>query len=215
MESAHHFSSKPDCTSTAEVPSLILRTALRWLMFSAPVRFLQGALVILVLLHASQLRSLEMSKDIVLPRHHFLQDVPNLTHENCLRVCTLMLTLLRPLEFLWSPPTILADRATGFPVLDRCPCYHLLMFRNFGTGLPVLDCVYFDVVRSLELEEPVDNPGTTIGTSISVFALHFPAVVNKVWFLTTCPLIGTSVIFTECSKRQHRGRILEGLYCHE
>ena len=28
MESAHHFSSRPDCTSTADVPSFILRTAL-------------------------------------------------------------------------------------------------------------------------------------------------------------------------------------------
>ena len=28
MESAHHFSSRPDCNNTADVPSLILRTAL-------------------------------------------------------------------------------------------------------------------------------------------------------------------------------------------
>ena len=27
-DSAHHFSSRPDCNSTAEVPSLILRTTL-------------------------------------------------------------------------------------------------------------------------------------------------------------------------------------------
>ena len=35
MESAHHFSSKPDCSSTADVPSFILRTAL----FSSTVCF--------------------------------------------------------------------------------------------------------------------------------------------------------------------------------
>ena len=28
MESAHHFSSNPDCGNTAEVPSFTLRTAL-------------------------------------------------------------------------------------------------------------------------------------------------------------------------------------------
>ena len=28
MESAHHLSSRPDCNNTAEVPSLVLRTAL-------------------------------------------------------------------------------------------------------------------------------------------------------------------------------------------
>ena len=33
MESAHHFSSKPDCNSPAEVPSLILRTALSTIPF--------------------------------------------------------------------------------------------------------------------------------------------------------------------------------------
>ena len=81
--------------------------------------------------------------------------------------------------------TILADRATSFPVLDRCPHCHPLIARNRATGLPVLDGLYFDVVWSLgldvessvescgndfrdvlvvELEELVDNPGTTIGT---------------------------------------------------
>ena len=48
-------------------------------------------------------------------------EVPNLIHEKCLRVCPVMLTLLRPQDFLWSPPTILAIRATSFPVSDRCP----------------------------------------------------------------------------------------------
>ena len=33
MESAHHFSSKPDCNVTADVPSLILRTTLSAILF--------------------------------------------------------------------------------------------------------------------------------------------------------------------------------------
>ena len=33
MESAHHFSSNPDCNNTAEVPSLIIRTALSIIPF--------------------------------------------------------------------------------------------------------------------------------------------------------------------------------------
>ena len=37
MESAHHFSSRPDCNSTADVPSLILRTALITNRHSFPI----------------------------------------------------------------------------------------------------------------------------------------------------------------------------------
>ena len=33
MESAHHFSSRPDCNNTADVPSFTLRTALSAIPF--------------------------------------------------------------------------------------------------------------------------------------------------------------------------------------
>ena len=64
-------------------------------------------------------------------------EVPKLTHEKCLLVSPLMLTLFRPQDFLWNPTTIPANRETSFPVPDRCPNYHLSVARNRATGLPV------------------------------------------------------------------------------
>ena len=51
-----------------------------------------------------------------------------------------------------------------------------------------------------ELEELVDRPGTTNGTSFSV--LHFIRLsfFDELWFLTTGPLVGISVIFAEFSE---------------
>ena len=44
-------------------------------------------------------------------------------------------------------------------------------------------------VLALELEEPVDNPGTTIGTQFSRVALDSFAICGRLWFLATGPLI--------------------------
>ena len=68
-------------------------------------------------------------------------------------------------------------------MLDRSFHFRLLIVESRTTGLPILDCLYFDVVWLLglgaavkpcdndrghvlvgELEESVENPRTTIGT---------------------------------------------------
>ena len=51
-----------------------------------------------------------------------------------------------------------------------------------------------------ELEGLVDNLGTTMGTSPSV-ALYYPSVFNQMWFVSTGPLKGISMIFAEFPKR--------------
>ena len=38
---------------------------------------------------------------------------------------------------------------------------------------------------SLELEEPVNNPGTRVGTTLSVFKQNSFATFGQLWFLTT------------------------------
>ena len=63
----------------------------------------------------------EVSKDTVRPQIPLLQDVANLNQGKCLRVCPLMPTLLRLQDCLRSPPTTLANLATGFPVPVGCP----------------------------------------------------------------------------------------------
>ena len=52
----------------------------------------------------------------------------------------------------------------------------------------------------LEEEEPVAEPGTTIGPPFSVLRYIRSAIVDEMWFLTTGPLTGISVIFAEFSK---------------
>ena len=59
----------------------------------------------------------------------------------------------------------------------------------------------FGDVLAVELEEPVDDPGTTIGTKASVLHWMFLSFKNEVWFLTTGPLKGISVIFADFTKR--------------
>ena len=111
-----------------------------------------------------------------------LSRVLDLLREKNLRLCPLAPELFRPRDSLWIPPNQ-ADRATGLPVLRRCP--HLYFGCRFfwvlETGRPVLDfwlrvtagrnaesttSCGNDVadVLVVELDEPVDNPGTTIGT---------------------------------------------------
>ena len=73
----------------------------------------------------------------------------------------------------------------------------LLLLRVFaGAGvessrIESCDTDFQDVVVA-ELEDPVDKPGTTIGTEFSVLRCIFLPFSNKMWFLTTGPHIGTS-----------------------
>ena len=121
-------------------------------------------------------------------------DVPILDTEMCLRVCPVVPTLLHLLDFLWSPPTTLASLATGLPVPVRVSLFIFLFLVSVGSrdwflsgellglrrrvvaGLDeessVVSCGN-DVGDALavELEEPVGNPGTTIGALFSVLHL--------------------------------------------
>ena len=64
--------------------------------------------------------------------------------------------------FLW-----LLDLATGFP-MPECLYCHLVLLLNGGVPSGV-SCSYdVEDVLALELEESVDDPGTTIGTKFSV-----------------------------------------------
>ena len=77
----------------------------------------------------------------------------------------------------------------------------LVLRRRTVAGLDEESSVVFcghDVRDALavKMEEPVDNPGTTIGIVFSV--LHWLSVnFDKKWFLTTGPLKRQSVIFAE------------------
>ena len=51
-----------------------------------------------------------------------------------------------------------------------------------------------------ELEEPVDKPGTTIGTYCSVLHCIFLPFSYEMWLLTTGPMEVILVIFAEFSK---------------
>ena len=89
-----------------------------------------------------------------------------------------MRTLLHLKDYLWFSPTTVANLATSLPVPDRCPVEsrnwfpsgELLVLRSrVDAGLDeqssVVSCGN-DVgdVLAVELEEPVDNRGTTIST---------------------------------------------------
>ena len=50
-------------------------------------------------------------------------------------------------------------------------------------------------VAVAELEEPVDEPGTTIGTQFAVLDFDSSAIFHELWFLTTGPMVRISVIF--------------------
>ena len=73
-----------------------------------------------------------------------------------------MLTLLRLQDV---PSDTLASLATSFPMLE-CLCCH---FAGVDEESSDESCGHdVEDVLALELEEPVDNPGTTIGTEFSV-----------------------------------------------
>ena len=77
------------------------------------------------------------------------------------------------------------------------------LYRHFV--LLLLDEVSSDVscgndakdVLGPELEEPVDNPGTTIGTKFSVLQRIVFAICGKLWWETAGPLVRASVSFAE------------------
>ena len=89
---------------------------------------------------------------------------------------------------VFTPLTTVANLATRFPMQVRCPYFFFVALRDrfpdAGILVPSLrdfagrDAVSSDVscgndvedVFALELEEPVDNPGTNIGTKF--FVLH-------------------------------------------
>ena len=82
--------------------------------------------------------------------------------------------LFRPQDSSWNLPTILADRATGFAVPARCPHFIFGFSVSVGSGdrspcAGALDAMWRQPNPAVTmLEEPVDKPGTTIGTQFSV-----------------------------------------------
>ena len=90
---------------------------------ASPVRFLHGALVVLVLWQISQFRSLgneykHCASLILIP---LSLDVPIPSHQKCVR----LLALLCHQDFLRSPPTIQEHLANGRPNLDCHSCFFL------------------------------------------------------------------------------------------
>ena len=55
-----------------------------------------------------------------------------------------------------------------------------------------------------ELEEPVDRPGTTIGTLFCRAAFYSSAFFDELWFLTTGKMVGLSVIVAEFFRVKQR-----------
>ena len=87
-----------------------------------------------------------------------------------------------------------------------------------GVGSSIVKSCGTDVedVLKVELEGPVDDPGTTMGTYLPCSIVFSDIATKKnLWFLSTGPLVGVSVIFADFSKRWNCWRILEDLYCHE
>ena len=86
---------------------------------------------------------------------------------------------------------------------NRFSCTGLLVLRRgVVAGLDVESSVEScgnDVgdVLVVELEEPVDNPGTTIGTQFLCVALVHSVIFTEEWLLTTSPLMRISVIFAK------------------
>ena len=112
---------------------------------AVPVRFLQGALVILVFMQMSQFSVLrEVSVSSVLTQYHFSHRLWSWLTNKISRVRPCVLDLFR---FLWFLPTILTDHATGLSVPARCPhfymCFRFLLV--LATGLSVLgySCSHF------------------------------------------------------------------------
>ena len=70
-------------------------------------------------------------------------------------------------------------------------------------------------VHVVELEEPVENPGTKNRHVVFRAAAKPSAMFNRTWYLTTGPLIAVSVTFAEFPKREHCRHMFEELYCHE
>ena len=105
-----------------------------------------------------------------------------------------MLALLYLRAFLRTLPTNLGDLAVDHSLLDCCPCFYFLFLVFVGSprfadvwgwvsslrGVAGPDESCGNDVEdklALELEEPVDNPGTKIGTKFSV--LH--RIISHRW----------------------------------
>ena len=66
-----------------------------------------------------------------------------------------------------------------------------------------LDDVLVDVLDEScddEVEDELDNPGTTIGTKLSVLHKNVLSLFGQPWLFTTDPFLGFSVFIAEPSK---------------
>ena len=84
---------------------------------------------------------------------------------------------------------LLQDLATGFPV-PECLCRHFVLMLDltkYHQSCPAVTIV--GDVLALELEEPVDSPGITIGTWFSLLHWMFLTFWGLKWFSATGPLI--------------------------
>ena len=88
--------------------------------------------------------------------------------------------------------------------MPECLHCHFVLLLNGGVPSDVSCSNDVEDVLALELEEPVDNLGTTIGSKFSVLHWLFQPFWLQMWFLTTGPLKG-----------QDCRRVLEDLYRHE
>ena len=70
-------------------------------------------------------------------------------------------------------------------------------------------------VLMLELEAPTRQTWNNYWHVVLGIAWYFPAIVDKVWFMTDNPRIGIPVILAELSKRQNWRRVIKKLYRHE
>ena len=64
-----------------------------------------------------------------------------------------------------------------------------------------------------DVRELVDKQKTAIGNLIRGFITS--AIFDDIWFLTTGPLVGITMVFTEFSEWVNGWCIFEKLYCHE
>ena len=133
--------------------------------------------------------------------------------ESCLLALPSRWKLLRPLNCQRTPPTIPARHATSLPVPHRCLCFYSCFCLGLAPGPYGL---YADFVSLLawaqsyralspaiqmfrthfphqRLEDPVDKPGTTMGTQCSVLHRMFLLFFTKMWLLTTDPLKGRNI----------------------
>ena len=179
------------------------------------MRFPQGALVILVLVHPFAI-SLE---NCGFPRPLLVVVLDEAARERCSLMLPPRWKLPRPLHCQCTLPTILTNHAASFTVTCRCLSQifvfvwvvlevstilrrlrRLCVFAGAGVEVSHIESCHTDVegvVSALQVERPVDKPGTTTSTLFSVLQCIFLPVFNKMCLLTTR---GIPVIFAELSK---------------